>query len=73
MNRFLKSEPTLQDVIAPLNTRLVKSSNGSLELRIHSSNKSIDTSIPTSFSYEGVDVILAFGDLSFIANRVFII
>ena len=70
VNRFLKSEPTLQGVIAPLNTRLVKNSNESLELRIHSSNKSIDTSIPTSFSYEGIDIILAFGDLSFIANRV---
>ena len=70
MNRFLKSEPTLQGVIAPLNTRLVKNSNKSLELRIHSTNKSIDTSIPTSFSFEGVDIILAFGDLSFIADRV---
>ena len=70
MNRFLKSEPTLQDVIAPLNTWLVKNSNGSLELRTHSSSKSIDTSMPTSFSFEGVDIILAFGDLSFIADRV---
>ena len=70
VNRFLKSEPTLQDVIAPLNTRLVKNSNESLELRIHSSSKSKDTSIPTSFSYEGIDIILAFGDLSYIANRV---
>ena len=70
VNRFLKCEPTIQDIIAPLNTRLVKSTDGTLELRINSSNMILGSLIPTSYQFEGTDITLIFGDLNFIAERV---
>jgi len=71
VSKFISEKAEFKHLVSPINTRLLKNSDGSFELRIHSTKRAFEGSeYLKEYTFEGVKISVANGDLDFIFEEM---